>query len=255
VVGNLPAMREARRTSTGYLNFRDLGGHLAAAGVVRSGQVFRSDSLSRCDPSQVARLVGEHGLRTVIDLRHDHEIASSPLTALTDAGVAVEHIPLVDPARANWQPLVASATLAARYEYMLETAGDQFVVALGVIAADANRPLVFQCMAGKDRTGLLAAVLLGLLGVDDDSIVADYQRTADALPEMMARLEARRGSEHLETIKPYLTAEAATMRHALATLQASHGSIEQYVLDHGLTPGQIADLRAGLVEPAMPGRG
>jgi protein-tyrosine phosphatase len=212
--------------------------------------VYRSDTLSHCDPSQVAHLVDERGIRTIIDLRHGDEIAATPLTALTDAGVVVEHIPLVDPSRSNWQPLEASASLAERYQFMLETAGDQFVLALRVIAADERRPLVFQCMAGKDRTGLLAAVLLGLLGVDDDAIVADYERTSDALPAMMARWEARGGLGQYdpEVIKPYLTAEAATMRHALGAVYDAHGSIEQYVLDHGLGTDEVAHLRATLVD-------
>lgn len=236
---------------TGYVNFRDLGGHATPTGRVVHGQVHRSDTLSHCDASQVAHLVEERGIRTVIDLRHGEEISSTPLTPLTDAGVVVEHVPLVDPARSNWQPLDASATLGERYQFMLETAGDQFVVALRVIAADAKRPLVFQCMAGKDRTGLLAAVLLGLLGVDDDAIVADYERTSDALPSMMARWEARGGLGRYdpEVIRPYLTAEAATMRHALAALYDSHGSIEQYVLDHGLARDEVSHLRTALVEP------
>lgn len=252
-MSNLPAV-EANEpgTITGYVNFRDLGGHRTPAGTVVHGQVYRSDTLSHCDPSQVAHLVEERGIRTIIDLRHGEEIASTPLTPLTDAGVVVEHIPLVDPARSNWQPLDASATLGDRYRFILENAGDEFVGALRVIAADSNRPLVFQCMAGKDRTGLLAAVLLGLLGVDDDTIVADYERTSDALPAMMARWEARGGLRQYdpEVIKPYLTAEAATMRHALAALYDSHGSFEQYVLDHGLTADEVTHLRTVLVEPA-----
>jgi protein-tyrosine phosphatase len=236
---------------TGYVNFRDLGGHRTRGGTVRQAQVYRSDTLSHCDSSQVAHLVEERGVRTIIDLRHAEEIAATPLTALTDAGIVVEHIPLVDPARSNWQPLEVSASLGERYRFMLETAGDQFVVALRVIASEDNRPLVFQCMAGKDRTGVLAAVLLGLLGVDDDTIVADYERTSDALPAMMARWEARGGLGYdPEAIRPYLTAEAATMRHALAAVYEAHGSIEQYVLDHGLGPDEVAHLRATLVEPS-----
>jgi hypothetical protein len=69
---------------------------------------------------------------------------------------------------------------------------------------------------------------------------------------MMARWEARGGLRQYdpEVIKPYLTAEAATMRHALAALADSHGSVERYVLDHGLTADEVAHLRAVLVDPA-----
>jgi protein-tyrosine phosphatase len=236
--------------ATGFLNFRDLGGHATPAGRVRAGQVYRSDSLSHCDASEVAHLVGDRGIRTVVDLRHGAEIESTPLTALAEAGVQVTHVPLVDPARPDWQPMEASATLSARYQYILEHAGVEFVVALQVIAEDERRPLVFQCTAGKDRTGLLAAILLALLGVGEDAIVADYERTADAIPEMMARWQARGGIVHdPESIKPFLTAEAATIEGALRILRSEHGGVEQYVLQHGLGPQELAHLRSALVEP------
>ena len=164
----------------------------------------------------------------------------------------MHHVPFVNPARSNWQPLEASASLGDRYEYMLETAGDQFTIALRIIAEADQRPVVFQCMAGKDRTGLLATVLLGVLGVDEDSIAADYARTSDNLPAMLARW-AERGSTSTydpEVIKPYLTADAATMRQALDAIRHTHGTIEQYMIDHGLLPGEIAALRAQLIDTA-----
>ena len=233
---------------TGYLNFRDVGGHATPNGTVRYEQVYRSDTLSHCNPDEIAHLVEARGVRAIIDLRHGDEIASTPLTTLEAAGVTVHHVPLVDPARSNWQPLEASASLGERYEFMLETAGDQFTAALRLIADDSQRPVVFQCMAGKDRTGLLAAVLLGLLGVDDETIAMDYARTSEALPAMMARWEARGSTYDPEVIRPYLTADAATMHHALGAIRKGHGTIERYTLDHGLSPDEISALRAKLID-------
>jgi protein-tyrosine phosphatase len=238
-----------RPALSGYLNFRDLGGHMTATGTVRFEQVYRSDTLSHCDAEQIAHLVDVLGIRTIVDLRHGHEISSTPLSGLEAAGVRVQHVPLVDPARADWQPIDASGTLGERYEHVLETAGEQFAVALRVIADADKRPVVFQCMAGKDRTGLMAAVLLGLLGVDDDAIAADYERTTDALPGIIERLRAGGSRRDPDTIKPYLTADAATMHHALGAIRARHGSIEGYVADHGLDAATIATLRRELVEP------
>ena len=146
--------------SKGYANFRDLGGYATPAGTVKHREVYRSDTLSHVDDGEVEHLVEVLGIRTIIDLRHEDEILATPLSALESAGVSVHHVPLVDPSQPSWQPLEASATLGERYEFILGTAGHQFVVALRIIADAGHRPLVFQCMAGKDRTGLLAALLL-----------------------------------------------------------------------------------------------
>ena len=148
--------------------------------------MYRSDTLSHVDDAEVEHLVERLGIRTIIDLRHENEILAMPLSSLEAAGVSVHHVPLVDPAQPSWQPLEASATLGERYEFILGTAGSQFVVALRLIAEAGHRPLVFQCMAGKDRTGLLAALLLGLLGASQETIVADYARSSDAIPAMLA---------------------------------------------------------------------
>jgi len=242
-------MSEAAPPAKGYANFRDLGGHTTPTGTVRYGQVYRSDTLSHCDDGEVEHLVETLGVRTVIDLRHGDEIAATPLSAIQAAGVTVHHVPLVDPAQPTWQPLEASATLGERYEFILGTAGAQFAVALRLIADSGHRPLVFQCMAGKDRTGLLAALVLGLLGVTEDTIVADYTRSSDAIPTLIARLGSRGSVYDPEVVRPYLTADAETMEFALAKIRERYGSIEQYVVDHGFEPSDIANLRAALVEP------
>ena len=216
-------------------------------GTVRYQQVYRSDTLSHCSAADVAHLLEVRGVQTIIDLRHGDEIAATPLTALEAAGVTVHHVPLVDPARSNWQPLEASASLGERYEFMLETAGDQFTIALRLIATDDKRPVVFQCMAGKDRTGSsprCCSASSGRRRDDRDRLRAH----PNALPAMMARWETRGSIYDPEVIKPYLTADAPTMHHALAAIRNRHGTIEQYTLDHGLEPDEIAALRASLID-------
>ena len=167
---------------TGYVNFRDLGGHLTPTGRVRFGRVYRSDSLAHVEQEHVDHLVLERGIRTVVDLRGATEIDAYPNQPMRDAGVTIHHIPLIDPAaRAtsglDWQTI----GLVDLYQFILETAGPRFVEALGIISDPANHPLVFHCAAGKDRAGLIAATVLGTLGVSDDEIITDYARTASAL--------------------------------------------------------------------------
>ena len=242
-------MSDDELPARGYANFRDLGGHSTPSGPVKHREVYRSDTLSHVDDAEVEHLVERLGIRTIIDLRHENEILAMPLSSLEAAGVSVHHVPLVDPAQPSWQPLEASATLGERYEFILGTAGSQFVVALRLIAEAGHRPLVFQCMAGKDRTGLLAALLLGILGASEETIVADYARSSDAIPAMLARLDAGGSVYDPEVVRPYLTADAATMEYALAKIGERYGSIEQYVTGNGLELHEIASLRAALVEP------
>jgi protein-tyrosine phosphatase len=233
---------------TGYVNFRDLGGHSTPTGLVRTGHVYRSDSLAHVEPSDVVHLVEERGIKLVVDLRREHEVEVAPLAALEAAGVRVVHESLIDPAVPPLQTNdLVDGTLADRYVSILATSGHQFVSVLRLIADDANHPMVFQCAAGKDRTGLVAAMVLGLLGVDEDTIAADYAATAMVVDLLLARLQARI-PDRAPLGPRIMSAEADTMRLALHWLRETHGSIEAYTRTHGLTEADLAALRDDLIE-------
>jgi protein-tyrosine phosphatase len=234
---------------TGYVNFRDLGGHATASGHhVRTGRVYRSDSLAHVEPSDVLHLVEERGITTVIDLRREHEVEAAPLVALETAGVRVVHQSLIDPAVPPLQTSdIVDGTLADRYLSILDTSGDQFVSVVRMISDGGNHPLVFQCAAGKDRTGLVAAMVLGLLGVDDETIAADYAKTATVVDMLLARLHAR--APDREPPGPrIMSAEASTMHAALDWMRDRYGSVEGYTRAHGLTDPEIAGLRDTMIE-------
>jgi protein-tyrosine phosphatase len=233
---------------TGYVNFRDLGGHAIPDGRVRHGLVYRSDSLAHVDADDVEHLAAERGIRTVVDLRREFEVETSPLDALEAAGVRVVHVSLIDPAVPPLQTTdIVDGTLADRYVSILDSSGAQFVTVLGMIADPANHPTVFQCAAGKDRTGLVAAMVLGLLGVNDDAITADYAATAAVVDVLLARLHARAPGREPPGPR-IMSAEAATMQHALDWMRSVHGSVEGYARAYGLTSNQIDTMRAALVE-------
>jgi len=235
---------------TGTVNFRDLGGHGTPAGRVRVGRVYRSDSLAHVDPADVEHLVEERGVRTVVDLRGVTEVDAYPNHPMRDAGATIHHVPLIDPAKREssgfeWETM----TLVDLYRFILESAGPQFVEVLQIIAEPANHPLVFHCAAGKDRAGLIAATVLGLLQVDDEEIVADYAQTAAAIDALKARAHKRAEGTGRPPADRFMTAEAETMRAVLGWLRAEHGGFEQYALGHGLATGEIEVLRASLIEP------
>jgi protein-tyrosine phosphatase len=233
---------------TGYVNFRDVGGHVTPVGRVRTGLVYRSDSLAHVEPEDVVHLVEERGVKMVVDLRREHEVEATPLEAIEEAGVRVVHISLIDPAVPPLQTTdLVDSTLADRYVSILNTSGDQFVSVLRLISEPANRPIVFQCAAGKDRTGLVAAILLGLLDVDDATITRDYAATAAVTDILLARLHARMPGREPPGPR-IMSAEAGTMQAALDWMRATHGSIEGYVSAHGFSEQELASLRRELLE-------
>jgi protein-tyrosine phosphatase len=231
---------------TGAVNFRDLGGHPTPAGPVRTRRVFRSDSLAYVEAPEARWLVEELGLTVVLDLRSDQEVAEFPLTTLQDAGVTIRRVPLLDGLHADnetfeWHEL----SLVGLYRLMLDACAAGFVEATRLVADASHHPLVFQCAAGKDRTGVLAALVLATVGVDDEVIALDYARTAAVIDVIRRRIAS--SSTGREVPEQFLAVEAATMREVLHGLRDAYGSVPGYLEAHGLEP-EVADaLRAALV--------
>ena len=153
----------------GTQNLRDLGGYPAAGGgTVRWRTLLRSDALHRLDDAGRAAL-GGLGLRTVIDLRTDQEVEAAP-SALDGTGARTFHIPLFsDEAISRLPP-----ERAAIYRYMIDDCGAAIAAAVGRLCAGGALPGLIHCTAGKDRTGLVAALVLDVIGVPDELIAADY---------------------------------------------------------------------------------
>lgn len=244
----------------GVFNARDLGGlPLAGGAVVRPGALVRADALHRCSTASAVAL-RDHGVRLVLDLRDDSEREAEGV--FEGPGVEVEHHPVLDPAY-RWDTEVppppeglpdgASVVLAHRYAEILDAFADRFVAAVGRIATTEGG-VAYHCAIGKDRTGLLTALLLGVLGAGRDTIVADYARSARATPIQVNWLvlygmpTSEVEEEQLDT--GVWSARPATMVATLDHLDRTHGGPEQYLLDHGLAAGVPDVLRQRLVAPA-----
>lgn len=241
----------------GPANFRDLGGYPTADGHhLRSGRVFRSDSVSHMSESDIAHVVDVLGLLTVVDLRSPHEVETYGHGPLGAAGVTVHHQPIIDEVRPGKierdpdAPPPGTMTVDQVYLSMLDRYGARFAGVLRIIADPANQPVVFHCAAGKDRTGIVAALLLSVLGVDDGIVAADYALTEEHMGELIARHQARANAanEFAEVGQSYFKIDADSMRAVLDGLRAQHGSIGAYLLAQGLEPESIAALRSELVE-------
>ena len=239
----------------GPANFRDVGGHPTVdARFVRRGHVFRSDSLSGLSDRDVELLRQEVGIRTVIDLRAGHEVGEYGHGPL-QAHVRQLHLPIVDstrepePTTRRQRKARTFQTLDEIYLFMLEEYGTRFAAVLRVIADAVSQPVVFHCAAGKDRTGLTSALVLGLCGVADELIVADFAFTETRMPTIIARhTERASGTDAaVEVAGQQYGAQALTMATVLDALRAEHGSIENYAVSVGLEPDVIAALRASLI--------
>jgi protein-tyrosine phosphatase len=237
-------------TLDGVFNFRDLGGYPTADGrSVRWRTVFRADGLGRltADDLEVLRPIG---LRAVVDLRTERELDERGRFPYETYPVTFHHLSVID---STWdreaafrENLPATEFLHRAYRSILDEGGPRFGTALGVLADADALPAVFHCAAGKDRTGLLAALLLGSLGVDHDHIVEDYaltQATMDRFLAVAATEDPEAARAIADTPATFFMADPAAMALVLADLERDHGSIPAYVRTLGVSDDQLAHLR------------
>jgi protein-tyrosine phosphatase len=218
----------------GCFNVRDLGGFpTRTGGTTAWGAVVRSESPAALTEQGWAALRA-HGVRTIVDLRDPTELETLPPRAELDA----LHVPVLDFAdRAFWEPLRGSWDTLRFYRAALEHWQDRFTAAVVAIARAEPGGVLVHCQVGRDRTGLVCALLLSLAGVPAAEIAADYALSAERLRPVYDRLaqdledELARERLHREN-----ASEAQWMLDLLAGLDA-----EAYLAGGGATPD---DLRA-----------
>jgi protein-tyrosine phosphatase len=240
----------------GLLNARDLGGHdTVDGGETRYGRVVRADSIRQLTDAGWRALL-DYGVRTVVDLRGDHEMQGDPPAHV---GVEVVHAPFMEANDAEFEEIVAEVEAAAEAAPDIETATrDVYLIFLerfkrnvgAGIRAVARAPqggVVVHCVGGKDRTGLLTAFLLHLAGVDDEEIAADYALSEERLrprhAEWLAKAETEAERERLRRIA---RTPAASMLGVFQELERRYGSVEQFLREAGLSDGDLALARARL---------
>jgi protein-tyrosine phosphatase len=245
----------------GVLNFRDFGGYDTSDGRVARGALFRSASFHAATDADIARL-NELGARFVVDLRlpmeRQHEPSRWPgekcRTIFKDeegAGGLPPHLVAL---------MQEEASAESVREYMrgayrgfpfnrrhVEIFRDWFSA-----LAEEGGPAIVHCAAGKDRTGMICALTLHALGVDEDAIIADYELTNQALdfdarlPRIKAHMEGRLGRAiDADALAPMLGAHADYLRAGLDAIVSAHGSADNYLEE---TLGVDADTRARLRE-------
>jgi protein-tyrosine phosphatase len=240
----------------GAANVRDLGGLRTADGrEVLPGRVLRGDSLHRLTPTDVQTLAAV-GLRTVIDLRSDAEVERLAPTPLPPGG-AIVHTPWRPPAQVP-QILggiseMSYVPLAQLYEGFVDANFDYLAEEFRVMADPDRHGVLFHCYAGKDRTGITAAILLDVLGVPFDDIVADYAATDDhreRFSELAAGDAETLGFHEMDRAKinpDLLHSPAAQMVDFLAIVASKWGSGVGLLREIGISDAEIDSLRHNLL--------
>jgi protein-tyrosine phosphatase len=228
-------------------NFRDLGGYPGQDGrPVRWRRLFRSDSLAGLVEDDRAAF-DALAIRTVVDLRRSYELEQQGRVPEWN-GLSYRHMP---PDHREWghSPYQDGADpiryLADRYRDMAEEGAIGLAAAIGVIAEEGTAPAVIHCVAGKDRTGVLIALTLALLGVADADIDADYTLSTAGNERFVAWAQANGRPELV--MRPWYYSPPGTMALFLAELRERHGTVERYLAGAGLDPARVAALRAHLL--------
>ena len=252
----------------GTWNFRDAGGlPTLTGGRVKQGVLFRSDALHRVTKAGLAGL-RRLGLRTVCDLRMPNECRGSRDRLPTDCGIRHTHFPLhpipgMDPTRlerawgflsGKFKVTDVEAVVAQSYRHIIKNQGPQLGRVLALISDAQNLPLLVHCQGGKDRTGLVIAIVHLLLGVSHEQAVQDYlltnqlvERNKKQLLRLLRWVTLFRLSP--AELQPVLEAKREHLNGALEWLVASHGSVERYLTEAAELPATTtASLRAALLE-------
>ena len=223
----------------GTHNVRDLGGYVTARGTkIPPRRFLRSDSLHRLAPGGTDRLIDE-GLQYVIDLRTQTEVANAPSFFDHLEGVEYINLPMFDdlsPAALANAAAQHSHPLEPFYISALDTRGTAIRDILTYIARVQAGAVLFNCTAGKDRTGIIAALLLGLAEVSDEDIIDDYVLTEKMIPKLVEEFLSisRENGGDVKRYAKLLESPADTMTKMLSHIRIEYGSVPNYVMHIGL---------------------
>lgn len=213
----------------GCFNLRDLGGYASArGGTVRHGCLFRADELHQLTDADLA-VIADLGVRVVFDLRNDFERSLRPSRLWDGVELHERESPSTEGGTGDTlEQLIEKGELfepddevfAGIYVGLVTHLAPELRRILELAATAAERPLLFHCAAGKDRTGITAALLLGLLGVPDETILDDYELTNE---HYMPR--------RYETLEPLVLKHGANAEH-VRTICSARREVMQITIDH-----------------------
>lgn len=248
----------------GGVNFRDIGGYLTNDGyITRTGRLYRSGTISKLTNNDWQKL-SELGIKFICDLRSDEEVLTDPDNVPDGGGVIYLHNPVKgDTSRfAQLQALffnkrrIATMLPDTYTKLVIDQNADVIGETLKRLANPDNLPAIMHCTAGKDRTGVITAILLALLNVPDEVITADYSLSNfyyDNFYEIaeIALKPIMRFGVSTDDVQPLLSADTKVMQIVLDYIRKNYGSVEGYVKNKaGLHDTEIAALRENFLQTA-----
>ncbi len=247
-------------------NFRDLGGYRGAQGkAVKWGILYRSGHLADATNGDLENL-SKLGLKTLIDFRSSAEKAAEPDRLPDTPTFNVVEIPILDSGNnalvsevkarvesGDFDDFDPNLVMAEANRQFATDFTPQFRQFINAVMAAQGQPVLWHCTAGKDRTGFAAAIVLRLLGVDDDTIMADYM--ASRAPSLAARqhqlmmLRVFKGQEAADKLAVIMGVEPSWLRAAFTEIDRRWGDFDHYVRQGlQLSPADIARLRTTLLQ-------
>ena len=247
-------MTYRRLPLTGLCNARDLGGHPTVNGVTRFGAVLRCEA-PRALAKEDIDFLRRYGVTVSIDFRGDKEVRRYPSSLENVSGIEYRRAPTYDAqlAFASGGAAGKFVNWGDKYIALIENARDWVRDTLQTIAGAAGG-VICNCTTGKDRTGVISALLLGLCGVPDDDIIADYCVSEIYLKDVYGELLSNEPGKTVDVdpMSPYLRTAPENMAALLGYLY-DRGGVETYLKSCGVTPDEIAELRKKLIAPDVNG--
>ena len=236
----------------GGYNTRDLGGYPTRGGkVTQHGAFIRTGNLDKLSAAGKQQLM-DYGVKTVIDMRDEAEAMAYPDAFAHSTTVRYFNLPMFGEhlsQDAQWQlETDAFPTLHERYVHYLKHCQPQIRTIMAAMADNAPAT-IFHCYAGKDRTGVIAGLLLNMVGVADEVIAEDYAHTTPRIRHLVEdwRAEVVTNQRELWKFERDASSKAETMLHLLHYLTAHYGDASQYLLHVGLSQTQLNTLKSRLI--------
>ena len=246
----------------GSVNFRDLGGYEGLDGRrVKWGQVFRSDGLTRLTDNDRDFLV-RMGLRLVCDLRSTPEVEVAPDLLPENGAIGYLSLPIqtaelnfvaalerMKQGDASW---LTDDFMINGYRRNIELFPHVWKTLLERVIDPETRPLAFHCTGGKDRAGTAAAIILLTLGVSEETVIEDHQKSNRYIAPLLERIYDQVEAYGIarERVRSYFTAPRDAIIALLDHIRGTYGTAQDYLVDKaGLPAGHIDRLRQALLEP------
>ena len=244
--GNPSESRQRYIALEGSYNIRDVGGYATLDGhVTRWRTLLRADSPNNLPLASQQTLL-EYPIHTIIDLRRTAELQKSPNIFAQSTHVKYVNISLLE----DEGKVTQVQSLEALYCLMLDTSQEQIKLVMETMAQDDTFPCLLHCAIGKDRTGLITALLLSLSSVPSTTIADDYALSEQYLDPLLKamRLRAQHRGEDVSRLAWLIRSRKETMHATLAYLEERYGNTASYLSMLGITDQQMDAIRSQLVE-------